>query len=1091
MKYGIGLDIGIASVGFAVIGLNQSEKPIGIIRMGTRIFDKAEQPKTGESLAAPRREARSMRRRLRRHRHRLERIRKLLVDENVLSEEELENLYAGKALEDIYALRTRALDELLTPSEFARVLLHLAQRRGFKSNRKSDASDKDAGKLLSAVQQNQMRMQEKGYRTVGEMFYRDDIFSISKRNKNENYLATVQRDMIADEVSQIFAAQNRLQNAQARAELQAQYLTILLSQRNFDDGPGGNSPYSGNQIEKMIGSCVFEIGEPRAAKACYSFEYFNLLQKVNHIRILQEGSGRPLNKAERDAIVSLAFQSADVSFARIRKEIGLEPNEMFNGLRYSGGKTIEEIEKKEKLQCMKAYHQMRKTLDKVSKGHIAVLSHTQLNAIGTALSMFKSEEKIKPKLQEAALQPFEVEALLTLPSFSGFGHLSVKACDKIIPFLEQGMTYDKACEAAGYRFKGHEQEEKYRVLPPNMPEMEDITSPVVRRAIAQTIKVVNAIIRTQDASPSFVHIELAREMSKDFNERRQIDKSMQENAALNERIMNRIRTEFGQINPTGQDLVKLKLYEQQGGVCAYSLCPLQIEQLFTPGYVEIDHIIPYSIAFDDSYKNKVLVLTRENQHKGNRLPLQYLAGEQRERFIVWTNNNVRDYRKRQNLLKETITEEDRNKFKERNLQDTKYIASFLYNYLTDYLQFAASTIGRKKFVTAVNGSVTSHMRNRWGLRKIRADGDLHHAVDAVVIACTTDQMIREVSGFYSRIEQQYEQSEDGTYSVHSKTGKIFPTPWPNFRNDIIARTSDCPAENLCLLAKNGGLPSYDDMPEIDFAQEKPIFVSRMPRHKVTGPAHKETVKGCMTNENGNFTLKRPLTSLKLDKNGEIIDYYMPQSDTLLYNALQKQLMRFGGNAEKAFVEPFYKPKSDGSQGPLVKKVKLCEKSTLNVSLHDGAAVADHDSMVRIDVFHIVDDGYYFVPIYVADTLKPELPNRAVVAHKSYADWKEMNENDFVFSLYSNDVCKIVHKSGVKFTNLNKDSTLEKYFTATQMTCYFIGASISSASISVINHDNTYGISSLGLKTLQSFEKYQVDILGNISKVKKEIRQTFR
>ena len=64
--YGIGLDIGVASVGWAVVGLNGTGEPVGLHRLGVRIFDKAEQPKTGESLAAPRRMARGMRRRLRR-----------------------------------------------------------------------------------------------------------------------------------------------------------------------------------------------------------------------------------------------------------------------------------------------------------------------------------------------------------------------------------------------------------------------------------------------------------------------------------------------------------------------------------------------------------------------------------------------------------------------------------------------------------------------------------------------------------------------------------------------------------------------------------------------------------------------------------------------------------------------------------------------------------------------------------------------------------------------------------------------------------------------------------------------------------------
>ena len=136
MKYAIGLDIGIESVGYAVLEVNSHDQPFRIERLGSRIFDRAEHPKDGSSLAAPRREARSARRRLRRHRHRLERIRGMIVSSGILSGEQLETLFDGE-LSDIYELRTKALDETVSPEEFARILIHLSQRRGFKSNRKA------------------------------------------------------------------------------------------------------------------------------------------------------------------------------------------------------------------------------------------------------------------------------------------------------------------------------------------------------------------------------------------------------------------------------------------------------------------------------------------------------------------------------------------------------------------------------------------------------------------------------------------------------------------------------------------------------------------------------------------------------------------------------------------------------------------------------------------------------------------------------------------------------------------------------------------------------------------------------------------
>ena len=131
--YGIGLDVGVASVGWAVVALNDKAQPCGFIRLGSRIFKRAEQPDTGESLAAPRRMARGMRRRLRRKALRKQDLYRLIEQYGLSTQQELSALFAAGHLEDIYALRTRALDEPITPLEFARILLHLMQRRDSKA----------------------------------------------------------------------------------------------------------------------------------------------------------------------------------------------------------------------------------------------------------------------------------------------------------------------------------------------------------------------------------------------------------------------------------------------------------------------------------------------------------------------------------------------------------------------------------------------------------------------------------------------------------------------------------------------------------------------------------------------------------------------------------------------------------------------------------------------------------------------------------------------------------------------------------------------------------------------------------------------
>ena len=272
---------------------------------------------------------------------------------------------------------------------------------------------------------------------------------------------------------------------------------------------------------------------------------------------------------------------------------------------------------------------------------------------------------------------------------------------------------------------------------------------------------------------------------------------------------------------------------------------------------------------------------------------------------------------------------------------------------------------------------------------------------------------------------------------------------------------------------------------------KPIFISRMPNHKVTGAAHKDTVKSPKHLEDGVVVVKRPLQDLKL-KDGEIVGYLpsAKQSDRLLYEALVARLQQFGGDGKKAFAEPFHKPTKDGKPGPVVKKVQLVEPTTLNVALHKGKGVADNDSMVRVDVFYVEDEGYYLVPIYVADTKKATLPRKACVAYKPYEQWKEMRDEDFIFSLYPNDLIRISTNKLISLTKMRGESDLPDTIEGYSMLLYYRGMNISTGAIVCTTHDNAYWKQGLGVKTLPLIEKYTVDILGEYHKVNKETRQPF-
>lgn len=1091
--YALGLDIGIGSVGWAVLRNQPNGEPDRIQDLGVRIFDKAEQPKTGASLAAPRRDARSARRRLRRHRHRLERIRYLMEQRGIMPVLDIQAMYAaGGFQKSPYQLRAEALDRPLTKEEAVRVLIHLAQRRGYKSNSTAEAAkdEKETGKVKTAIEENRRCMAEHGYRTVGEMMYRDERFwqkhpdgtrYHQTRNKAEDYRFTVERAAIVDEVRQIFAAQRRLGTVWMDEDMETAYLSILESQRSFDEGPGGDSPFSGG-IGERVGACTFEPDEKRAAKATYTFEYFKLLQDLSRMRLTGMGiPPEPLDAAQREVLKSAALRSASLSYGQIRKKLNLDDDVFFHGL-YYGEKTKEEAEKR-KWPQMQSYHKMRTALDKVGKGAIGTLTEEQLNAVATILTECKSDAKRIAALREAGIPPQFDEALLPL-SFSKYGSLSVQAMQKLIPLLEEGLRYDEACTRVYGDHRGLRPEQRTNRL--SLKDMEEITNPVVRRAVSQTIKVINAVVRAY-GQPDVVRIELAREMSRTFDERRKMEKRQDDNRAANERAKDQI-AEYKGDHATGLDIVKFKLYREQDGVCLYSGQNLDIARLFEPGYADVDHIIPYSRCFDDSYQNKVLVLASENRQKGNRLPYEYFGQDEARwhGYEVRVENLIHNYRKRQKLLKRRLTEEESTGFIDRNLKDTQYITRAVYNLIRDHLAFAESAY-RKKPVQAVNGAVTSMLRGRWGVRKIREDGDLHHCLDAAVIAATTPGLVQCLTA-YNKHRETWERPPAGY--IDPATGELielpqearrdpFPKPWERFRQELEARLDPIDPRHQIDLLK---LETYESDEEI-----KPVFVSRMPNHKVTGAAHAETIRSSKGGDGFTVT-KTPLTNLKLNKFGEIEGYYNPASDTLLYDALLARLKDFGGDGAKAFAQPFYKPKKDGTPGPRVDKVKICEKATVGLPVRDG--IAANGSMVRIDVFYVEDDGYYFVPIYVADTKKESLPNKAVVAYKTYSEWKEMKDENFIFSLYPGDLVRIQSRKGIKL-NLAKGGTGEKEIVRQEGMYYYRGSDISTGAISVSSHDRRYESRGIGVKTLQSIEKYQVDVLGNYYKVDlPEKRMTF-
>lgn len=141
-----GFDIGIASLGWAVVDFDDAADPENniyptgkIVKSGVRCFPVAENPKDGSSLAQPRRQKRLLRRLCRRKARRMAGIKNLFVTNGLIGKDALfdekNNIYKARDNADVWNLRVRALTERLTTVDFIRVLTHLAKHRGFKSYR--------------------------------------------------------------------------------------------------------------------------------------------------------------------------------------------------------------------------------------------------------------------------------------------------------------------------------------------------------------------------------------------------------------------------------------------------------------------------------------------------------------------------------------------------------------------------------------------------------------------------------------------------------------------------------------------------------------------------------------------------------------------------------------------------------------------------------------------------------------------------------------------------------------------------------------------------------------------------------------------
>ncbi|NFL34435.1 type II CRISPR RNA-guided endonuclease Cas9 [Clostridium botulinum] len=1062
INYALGLDIGITSVGWSIINLNKNR----IEDLGVRIFNAAESPKDGSSLAFPRRIARGRRRLLRRKAYRVTRVKRLIVKENILSKDELNNLFMNKKVIGVWDARVKALDEEVSREEWAKILINFCKRRGFRSNRKNDSKDKEAGLILESIKRNKEKMEQSNYRTIGELIYNetknseDDYTPL--RNKFGEYKRCVSRDMIRNEIYVLFDKQREFGNKFATEDIEAEYIKIFNSQRPFSKF---------EDLEKMVGNCTFEKNEKRAPKNSISAEEFMLYDNMNRLFIVNNGDKRKLSEDERRIIVNEAFNKKEIKYSNLRKLLNLSDEDYFSTLSYSTLKSDKSKTENTRFIALKGYYEIKKAVEHgISKDYWKGIKEHRalLNNIIYVLSIAKTDDEIKHQL---ALRNVPTEVIETVYdiSFSKFNNLSIKALEKILPFVKEGYQYNEACEKAGYNFKAVYEGEKSYKLP--VIKIDEIVNPVVNRALAQTRKVINAVI-DEYGSPVRINIELARELAKNFKDRKTIEKEQKENRDNKDKIKKELYDLMNKY-PTGSEVLKYRLWKEQNCQCAYTQQGISIENLFAPGYCEIDHILPFSRSFDDSLNNKILVLGVENQRKGNRTPYEYFGNneERWHNFEIWVNGSNLKYNKKNNLLKKKFSEEEQKDFKARNLQDTKYICKYIAGYINNKLIFnEKSEFTKKQKVITVNGRATSYLRAKWGLIKVRENGDKHHALDATVVAVTTQGMVQEISKYSKANELKY--IRQGDEFIDIETGEIvklenyryllkdrLPRPWLGFSEELKMRLSDDPKGEL----EKSPFTSYDK----EFIENtvRPIFVSRMPFRKIGGKLFKETIYSNKAFKDGAFISKKNLIDLTLKDMDNIYNY---DSDRKLYDAIRERLEKFNGNGRKAFEEVFRKPTKSEKLGPVVRSIKIkSSKIPFNDGISMNKGLVAKEGMVRIDIYE-KDEKYYAVPVYRYQISNGEIPQKASLAAKSESEWPLMDETyNFKFSIFKNDLIEIKYKKK------------EGYFG------YYDSFNRANASLTIEFHDNSKTYGSIGFKSgVKEFNKYNVDILGKYNRAKR-------
>ncbi|MEM8875153.1 MAG: type II CRISPR RNA-guided endonuclease Cas9 [Planctomycetota bacterium] len=883
--YLLGLDLGVASIGWVLLDLDDGGRPCGVRRVGSHLFESgsgsAAEFEAGrdEPPAKPRRDARQLRkiiwRRARRKRSLLRRLQRagLMPQGDVSTPMAIDTFMKALDAELVerwnedathrehqvlpYRIRAAGLDRDLRPFEFGRVLYHLAQRRGFKSNRKAAEKPDEKSVVKQGISELTEAMRAANARTLGEYLASVDptVDRIRRR--------WTSRAMYENEFDQLWRRQTSHLNL--TDEHRSEVRDAIFHQRPLKSS------------DHLIGRCRHLPNHKRAPISCRDAQRFRLLQKVNDLQLVSPMLDKqPLDEKQRATILDhlacgegkkrkgIEVTHAVVSMATLRKAINAPKGFKFN-FETDGEKSL-------------PGHKTDIRLAGVIPGY-SDWPESKKTALVDELLGQAEDDDLRVRLREGyGLNGETIAAVMDVALEDEYAMLSREALRRLLPRMEQGDPYMTV--ARNVFPDEFEPADPLDTLPAVKEHEPDLRNPTVVRGLTELRKLVNLIIKRY-GKPSRIHVELLRDLKKSREARSKTSRLIQTRRREREKAAERIIAETNLSRASQRDVEKWLLAEECRWQCPFTGQGISPHTLFVESEFEIEHIWPYARSLDDSFINKTLAHRDANRAKGNCLPAEVFGDERMEEIIGRVSSFAGDLRdvKLQRFKATEIPEG----FTERQLRDSSYLAKAAANYLALLYGGIDDADGTKRVQTRTGG-LTAQLRRLWELNGILGDGNSkqrddhrHHAIDAAIVAAAD-----------TRITQEMMRVASEQISFGQSRLRDLPPPWPTFGRELAEAIDQ-------------------------------VIVSHRQSRRVSGKLHAESNYSrakIIDGQPDKRTIRKPVERLTVKEVDRIVD---PRIRAAVTSALEASA---ASSPDKAFAEENYPT----WQGRLVKRVTIIVKA---------------------------------------------------------------------------------------------------------------------------------------------------------------------